>query len=212
MTETHARYNVGVVLAWRGELDEAESLIEESVRGARQLGDVRNVANWLRALGGIAVARGDHARARPLFEESLALHRTLDDTTGISRALSRLAYVLDGRDHDTSRRLIAESVEIELKTADRAGLVLNLETCAGLAAAERRPERAARLYAAASILRESIGRHPYDVGWPHPDHERHVADLRSMLGEEAFAEIWAHGRAMTLAESLAYALDEEDAA
>ena len=120
--------------------------------------------------------------------------------------------MLDGRDHDTSRRLIAESVAIELETGDRAGLVLNLETCAGLAAAERRPERAARLYAGASILRESIGRHPYDVGWPHPDHERHVADLRSMLGAEAFAEIWAHGRAMTLAESLAYALDGDDPA
>ena len=141
MTESHARYDFAVVLAWRGELDEAESLVEESVRGARQLGDVRSVANWLRSLGGIVVARGDHARARPRFEESLAIHRTLDDTTGISRSLSRLAYVLEV-DHVTSRRLIAESVELELKTGDRPGLVFNLETCAALAAAEGRPERA----------------------------------------------------------------------
>ena len=82
-----------MVLAWRGELDEAERLIEESVRGARQLGNIRSVANWLRALGGIALARRDHARARPLFEESLALHRTLDDPWGISHSLSRLALV-----------------------------------------------------------------------------------------------------------------------
>jgi len=209
MTETSARYNVGVVLAWRGELDEAESLVEESVRVARQLEDVRNVASWLTSLGGIAVARGDHARARPLFEESLAIHRTLDDTAGISRSLSRLAYVREGRDHDTSRRLIAESVEIELKTGNRPGLVFNLEICAGLAAAEGRHERAARLYAGASVLRESLGSHPYDVGWPDPDHEAQVVGLRSALGEEAFAEAWAQGRAMSFDESLDYALAEE---
>jgi len=209
MTETRARYNVGVVLAWRGELDEAESLVEESVRVARQLEDVRNVASWLTSLGGIAVARGDHARARPLFEESLAIHRTLDDTAGISRSLSRLAYVREGRDHDTSRRLIAESVEIELKTGNRPGLVFNLEICAGLAAAEGRHERAARLYAGASVLRESLGSHPYDVGWPDPDHEAQVVGLRSALGEEAFAEAWAQGRAMSFDESLDYALAEE---
>ena len=209
--EASARYNVGVVLAWRGELDEAESLVEESVRGARRLGDVRNVANRLRALGGIAVARGDHARARPLFEESLAIHRTLDDPWGIAHSLSRLAYVLDGRDHDTSRRLIAESVELELKQGDRVGLVFNLETCAGLAAAEGRHERAVRLYAGASVLREAIGSHPYDVAWPDPGHEGQVAALRSALGEEAFTEVWTQGRAMTLDESLDYALAEDQA-
>ena len=90
------------MLAWRGELDEAERLIEESVRAARQLGNVRSVANWTRALGGIALARRDYAQARLFFEESLALHRTLDDPWGISHSLSSLALVC--RRATTTRR------------------------------------------------------------------------------------------------------------
>ena len=87
------------------------------------------------------------------------------------------------------------------------GLVFNFEVCAGLAAAEGRPERAVRLYACASVLRGSVGTHPSEVGWPDPDTA--VAELRSTLGEEAFAEAWAQGRAMRLDEALAYALEEE---
>ena len=111
---------------------------------------------------------------------------------------------LEGRDHVTARRLIVESVELELKQGDRVGLVFNLETCAGLAAAEGRHERAVRLYAGASVLRESIG--AIRTTSPGPTPRRGVAPLRDALGEEAFAEAWAKGRAMRLDESLDYAL------
>ena len=200
LAESYAVYCAGVVHAWRGELDDAERLIEESVRAARQLGNVRSVASWGRALGGIALARRDYEQARLRFQESLALHRTLDDPWGISHSLSRLAVVSD---HDTARRLVAQSVELELKTGDRPGLVFNFEVCAGLAAAENRPERAVRLYAYASALRGSVGTHPSEVGWPNP--ETAVAELRPALSEDAFAEAWGQGRAMTLDEALAYA-------
>jgi hypothetical protein len=174
------------------------------MRGARQTGNVRSVASWGRALGGVALARRDYARARLFFEESLALHRTLDDLWGIPHSLSRLAVVSD---HDTARRLVAESVEIELKTGDRPGLVFNFEVCAGLAAAVGSPERAVRLYAYASALRGSVGTHPSEGGWPDP--ETAVAQLRSALGEHPFAKAWAEGSAMGLDEALAYALEEE---
>jgi len=89
------------------------------------------------------------------------------------------------------------------------GQTFKLEVLAGLAAAEGLRARAARLYACASVLRESMGGHALEVGWP--DHERHVVELRSVLGEEVFAEAWAQGRAMTLAESFGYALEKEEA-
>ncbi|MEJ7790859.1 MAG: BTAD domain-containing putative transcriptional regulator [Gaiellaceae bacterium] len=208
MTESYTCYTAGVVFAWRGELDEAERLIEESVRLARQVGNVRSVASWSRSLGGIALARGDHSRARLLFEESLALHRMLGDTWGISHTLTRLAFVmLAAQDTQASRRPVAESVALELKSGDRPGLVFNFEVCAGLAAAEGRRRRAVRLHACASALRGSVGDHPSEVGWPN--HARHVDDLRSELGEKAFAEAWAQGGAMSFDESLDYALAEE---
>ena len=209
MTESYAHYCAGVVFVWQGELDEGQRLIEESVRGARQLGNVRSVASWTRALGGIALARNDYAQARRLFEESLALHRTLDDPWGISHSLTSLALTFERNDHDTAWRLVAESVEVELKSGDWPGLVFNFEVCARLAIAEDRLQEAVRLYSYASTLRGSVGTHPSEVAWPDPAQQ--IDHLRTVLGEEAFADAWGLGRAMTLDESLAYALAEEGA-
>jgi len=207
-TEAYAVNTAGYALAHRGMFDEAERLLEESVRAARQLGNVRSVANWTRALGGIALTRGDYPKARLLLEESLDIHRTLGDPWGISHSLSRLALVsLELHDMDSSRRLAAESLAIEREVGDRPGQLFNFEVLAGVEAAEGRPERAVRLYACASVLREAVGSHVVEPGWP--DHEAAVAQLRSAAGEEAFAEAWAKGRAMGLDESLAYALGEE---
>ena len=44
--------------------------------------------------------------------------------------------------------------------------------------------------------------------WPDP--APHIAHVRSVLGEQAFAEAWAQGKAMTLDQSLAYALAEAE--
>ena len=207
-TETYAAGNAGYALAHRGEFDEAERLLEESVRTARQLGNVRSVANWTRALGGIALTRGNYPKARLLLEESLGIHRTLGDPWGISHSLSRLALVFLGlHDNDASRRLVGESLVIEREVGDRPGQLFNFEVLAALADADGRPARAVRLYACASALGESVGSRAVEPGWP--DHERHLAHLRSALGEEAFGEAWEEGRAMTLDESLDYALEEE---
>ena len=207
-TEAYAAMHAGYALAHRGELDLAERFLEESVRAARQLGNIRSVAMWIRALGGIALTRGDYPKARLLLEESLDIHRTLVDPWGISHSLSRLALVsLEVHDNDASRRLAAESLAIERETGDRPGQLFNLEVLAGLAAAEGRPERAVRLYACASVLREAVGSHAVEPGWP--DHEHNVHDLCSVLGAEAFAEAWEQGQAMTPDESLDYAIHTE---
>ena len=53
----------------------------------------------------------------------------------------------------------------------------------------------------------ALGTHPSEVAWPDP--ETAIAELRSELAEDAFAEVWAQGAAMGLDEALAYALEEE---
>jgi predicted ATPase/DNA-binding SARP family transcriptional activator len=201
-------FNVGMALGWRGELAEAERAIEESLRGARETGNVTSVGHGLKALGSILLTRGDYERARGLFEESLALGRKLGQPWGISHALSNLALLAhESRDDDKARRLLAESLAIERESGERLGLAANLELYALLAAAHGQPLRAVRLYGRASVLREAVGVDPCELGWPDP--EPHVAILQEALGVEAFAEAWEEGRAMTLDESLDYALREE---
>ncbi|MGZ8717449.1 MAG: ATP-binding protein, partial [Gaiellaceae bacterium] len=204
----YAGANAGYAYAHRGELDEAEHHFTESVRTSRRLGNVRSVANWTRALGGIALTRGDYPRARLLLEESLEIHRSLADPWGISHSLSRLALVLlEAHDNDTARRLAAESLEIERETGDRPGQLFAFEVLAAIAAADGRIERAVHLCACAGVLHEAIGSRTVELG--QPDLEQIVHDLRSALGEEAFAEAWEQGRAMTLDEALDYALEQE---
>ena len=51
---------------------------------------VRARAGALNGAGNVAAARGEHARAAPLHEESLALRRWLGDTTGVAISLLNL--------------------------------------------------------------------------------------------------------------------------
>ena len=196
------------MLAASGELDDAEQALEESVRAARRLGNTRSVGNWLRALGSISLARCDYAQARLCFEESLAVGRSLGDRWEVAHSLSNLALVAqEARQEDSARRMLEESLAIEREAGDRLGLAGNLEVFAQRAAAQGLSARASRLDGSASILREAVGFDAFEVGWPDP--APRIARLRSALGASAFAEAWEQGRAMTLDESLDYALAEE---
>jgi predicted ATPase len=207
-TVTMLLFNVGAALAWAGNLDEAERTMEESVARARRAGNVNSVGHWVGALGTVSLARGDYDGARARFEESLALGRELGQPWCTSHSLSKLALLAgDARDYDAARRLLAESLAIQREGGERRGLAANLEVAGRLAHAEGHPVRAARLYGCASVVRESVGVDPSELGWPDP--EPSVARLREALGMEVFAVAWEEGRAMELDESLDYALEEE---
>ena len=179
------------------------------MRRARELGNLRSVGLWTKALGGIALLQHEYPRARELFEQSLAILRSLDDAWGILGSLSSLALVaLEEHDNETARRLLDESLELLRKSGHHYRAANSLELSARLAAAEDRNRRAARLYAAASASRESISAEMFE-GEVWPDPAPHIARLRSVLGESAFDETWAQGQAMTLDEALDLALEEK---
>jgi non-specific serine/threonine protein kinase len=192
------------------ELDGAQRALEESVRRARELGNFRAVGLWTNTLGGIALLQENYPRARDLFEQSLAIHRSLDDAWGTLGAISSLALLaLEEGDNEAARRLLDESLELLRIRRHHYRVAKSLELSARLAAAQDRNRRAARLFAAASVSRESVGREMFE-GEVWPDPAPHIAHVRSVLGELAFAEAWAHGKAMTLDQSIAYALAEAE--
>jgi hypothetical protein len=80
-----------------------------------------------------------------------------------------------------------------------------LEDLAKIACTQGKPERAARLFGAAEALREAIG-NPLSVR-EREDHDRDVDAVREGLVQETFAAAWAEGRAMTLDQAIAYALE-----
>jgi hypothetical protein len=68
-------------------------------------------------------------------------------------------------------------------------------------------QRAARLFAAAEVLRRTVSASLAPA--ERVDLAESVAAIRAALGEEAFSQAWSEGRAMSLEEAVAYALEEE---
>jgi hypothetical protein len=67
--------------------------------------------------------------------------------------------------------------------------------------------RAARLYGVGARLRETYGVLPMEAMSRRG--ERDVSSVRAALGEDRFEEAWAQGRAMTIDEALACALEAQ---
>jgi DNA-binding NarL/FixJ family response regulator len=80
---------------------------------------------------------------------------------------------------------------------------------AEVAVAQRRPERAARLFGAAEALRGAIGA-PRPSGFS--DYcERDLAEARASLDEAAFENAWEEGRLMTPERAVECALEPQGA-
>ena len=89
---------------------------------------------------------------------------------------------------------------------NKAEMAFDLAGLGGVAAAEGRPARAARLLASAESIFTTIG---ISISmWPYrvADYDRWVAVARAQLDEAAFSSAWAEGRALTVQAAIAYAL------
>jgi hypothetical protein len=70
----------------------------------------------------------------------------------------------------------------------------------------RQEYQAARLLGAAEALRESINSHMTDD--ERVEYDREVSALRAQMAETAFVSAWAEGRAMTMEQAIAEALND----
>ena len=195
----------------RGDYATARQRYEEGLTVQRGLGATWGIAQLLNNLGEVARCEGDYARAGRLYEESLALFRDQGTTGEIARSLHNLGYAAHTRgDDDHAAALFAESLRLFQERGNKRGPAECLMGLAAVAATHgRQPEgtvRAARLLGAAEAQFEAIGA----AMWPADrlEYERSVTAARAALSEEVFAAAWAEGRAMTLEQAVAYALED----
>jgi hypothetical protein len=201
---------LGTVLAGGRDLGAARHVLEEGLTAARTLGDHRCVGWMLIALGRIARAAGDPERARARFTEALAVQQRLGDLWGISNALRETAALALDDGHrvggdDAIRALLAESLSLALRVHDRPSVAAGLDQLARLATVND-PDRAARLLGCASALDRALN----DPLAGRGTTEQCVAAVRATLGEAAFADAWARGRAMSLHDAVTYALGQDE--
>jgi tetratricopeptide (TPR) repeat protein len=184
--------NLGVVAFFRGDLDSARAYHQEALALREQAGDVRGRASSLNNLGQVARFVHDLLTARACMEQGLALRRQLADRWGVAGSHVNLAALHgDLDDLPAARSHLREAVAGFQAVGDPLGICECLEVGAELAQAENQSAQAVRLSSAAARRRECL---------PAPRSpllERTVAarlaELRTILGEEAFALSWREG-------------------
>ena len=97
-------------------------------------------------------------------------------------------------------------MNIKQEIVDKQGIADCLEGFAGIASGQNNAERAARLYAAAQVLRQRVGVSPVSV--ERAEFECDVEAARAQLGT-AFDAAWETGHTMTPEQAIAYALGAE---
>jgi predicted ATPase/DNA-binding SARP family transcriptional activator/uncharacterized protein HemY len=217
---------LGNVAHAQGDYATAQAHFEESLVITREIGDRQGIAVSLHNLGNVAAAQGDYATAQTHFEESLAIRSELGQRWGIASSLNALGNAAKERDEYTiARALHKESLAIRREIGDQIGMVFSLESFAALIASETTLattavataevsaeigaglRRAARMWGAARAGRDHLGA-PLSLR-EQVAYDQQVAQARSALGPEAFATAQEEGRAMTLEQAVAYALEPE---
>ena len=198
--------NLGDIAFDEGDYEQATALHEESLTIKQETGNLSGIATSLSTLGKIAEAGGDLERAQTLYEESLTIMRELGIKWGVAQSLQHLARVAYRRGHyPQARALNAESLTMRQELGNKDGIAKNLDWMAMLTVAQQQAERAVVLFAAADALRKSIG-----VALPRfyrDERDASLAAARAALGDKTFAAAWAKGRALTLEQAVAYALN-----
>jgi predicted ATPase/DNA-binding CsgD family transcriptional regulator len=200
--EGYALGTMAAVAGLRGDLPEAQRLGVAALAIMRDIDQQWGVARTLLGLASLARLTGDAGGAQRRYEEALAILRVLNARPEISRCLAGLGRIaIDRADPALARQHLAQSIELSRSTGSRIGMIRGLEAFAVLAVAERRPEQAMRLAAAAAALRQAAHLPPQ----PGALTERCLAAARG-LDAEAVTRLQAQGAALDASSAVELAL------
>jgi predicted ATPase/DNA-binding SARP family transcriptional activator/DNA-binding CsgD family transcriptional regulator len=206
--EAYGRTGLGMVAMNRMNYEEAMAQLEEALPLCLECGEVWLAAQIHTFLGIVLLLQGNHDRATPRFEEGLAMAREVGDRIGVYNALYNLALValIQGK-YELANSRFGEGIALSRQMEDQANIAYCLEGLAAVAGMQGKVERSVHLFGAAEGLLEALGVPVWTFYQPDRSlYERTIADLRGLLGEAAFEEAWADGRATTLDDAIEYAL------
>ena len=191
-----------------GDYAAARAWIEEALSIERQLELNLVLSDTLVVCGRVAYRQGQYKQAHAYFEESIALNDEIGRLGANIWAYVDLAYLLLRQGEITQARArFVDSLKRVQNGGNMVGEIFVLEGLASLALAEGRPERAARLFGWADGMRQKIGNHRPTI--EQADVDQDIVTIRLQLNEAAIEAAQATGRAMTLEEAVAYALEQE---
>ncbi len=197
----------GMLHAATGDPDAARARFEEAFEIVRRRGDLEGVGMALGGLASLAAHRGETGEAVELYAQSLAAFEAIGDRGEEARTLSEMAWThLAAGDTALARRYFFDSVQAHNDIASVRGVGHSLVGLAATEVVDGRPERAARIAAAAERLAEQEG---IVVVYSDETPGRElVAQARAALSADELARATEIGRQLTLAKALELARRE----
>lgn len=207
----NARYNLGLTLAYSGDVVAAHEQLQLALEQARSAGDRRIEAWAVWGLADVATAEGRFGDAFVHAEDALARFRELDDPFGIGWSCFMSAGGgLPAGHGGLARERTVEALRLFSGFRDLSALVLLLWGMSAIEAQDGRPDRALRLAGASRGLKARTGARLVDVNEALYEAFEVLPPLRratDMLGETRAAQLIAEGAAFSTDEAVAYALD-----
>ncbi|MFL5807405.1 MAG: ATP-binding protein [Roseiflexaceae bacterium] len=199
--------NLGNVALSQNDFAKAQELYSESLALCRAVGDKVEIANAINNLGLTAYYQGDHEQAMTLYRQSLDLFQKVGDQSGEANGLCNMGAVATAQgDLAPATAYLARSLQLYRMLNSPRGVAECFELLAGVAAAQSQATRTARLLGAAEALRELIAAPLSAV--ERMGCEQAVSTTRAQIDPATYAAAWAEGRALTLEQAIAYALQE----
>jgi hypothetical protein len=171
----------------------------------RPLGMPLNVSEGLNVLGAAHLALGNEAAAEEALASAKAQAASIKNPWLGAQATYHLGELARHRGKlDDAESLHREALAKRASRGLQPGVAESLEALAGLAVQHDRCLEAARLFGAASTLRDQMGL----VRWPvqMAGYDSDVTNTREALGDDAFAAAWAEGTVFSLSDAVAYAV------
>jgi predicted ATPase/DNA-binding CsgD family transcriptional regulator len=183
----------------QGQLARAHVLLEESLAISRKVGANWGIAIELSLLGQTAFQQGEVVRADALLTKSIQLSQEMGDRRSVLRTRLLMAGLAARQgNYALARAQYEESLAVAIELGLAGFIASGLKGLGCVAAAQGQYTWSALLWGAAENRPES-----YSVAIPRTIYERMRAAARTHLGESAFAQALAEGRAMTPAQALA---------
>ncbi len=196
---------LGITVMFKSDSDnEARRLMLEGRARFGALGDDWGLSTSSHYLGTMALREGDYATARELTEEMLQAARDLNDNYRISRNLYQVAEIAFAeKKYDEAIDQLKGSLTLmreQGRIGDGAQL---LRFLARLEHERQNPDRAVRLFAAASLHTSKERTFPPD---DPAINESVLNATRQALGERRFEIEWVKGVAMSFDQAVAWVL------
>jgi predicted ATPase/DNA-binding SARP family transcriptional activator len=174
-----------------------EAVLGEAIAIARRAGDPTLLSCAIHGMGDVLLYDGDHAAALPWYLEYNRMARDLDEKVDIHASLFHLVTVyLALGELSLAKAACLEALRLNADFNTRQHNPRLLSDMVEIAMKEGRMKRAARLRAAAALIRK-------------PDADFDLSSFKDLgLPEDAARAEWDAARSMTTDQAVAYALSD----